>query len=139
LCLAAEKGRDSICAFLLEIGAKLSAVDKNGRTAFHWAAQSSKYVVSLFLEKGADINAVDKDDMTALHIALEKSSESIAEFLLEKGINPPKSITMSGKTLLHYACMTNMMNYISSLLEKPGVDIEAVDNLQWSKIILKSN
>jgi ankyrin repeat protein len=53
---------------LLEHGANVGAVDNEGRTPLHAAAEGGKVkVVRVLLEHGANVDAVDNEGRTSLH------------------------------------------------------------------------
>ena len=55
---------------LIERGASVSALNKDGQTPLHLASQVGRlYVVRMFIERGADVSAQDKDSQTPLHLA----------------------------------------------------------------------
>ena len=56
---------------LIERGASVSALNKDGQTPLHLASQVGRlYVVRMLIERGADVSAQDKDSQTPLHLAL---------------------------------------------------------------------
>ena len=64
---------------LLDAGASLEAVDYNGYTLLHYAANVANIkMVSLLLEAGLDVNAVSDFHWTALHFAASGSSKAKA-------------------------------------------------------------
>ena len=74
---------------MLEQGADVSTVDKNGDTALHYAARNdnktgAKTLCDMLLEFGADANAVNNAGKTALDIATEQDNEPLVKLLLSK-------------------------------------------------------
>jgi ankyrin repeat protein len=92
--------------FLLDRGADINAVDKNGETAMHGAAYQSRYqLVELFAERGADIklwNNKNKAGWTPLMIAqghrpgnFRPAPDTIAaveKFMRAEGVTPPPPV-----------------------------------------------
>ena len=71
---------------LLEAGASLSIVDKQGETPLHWAVEMGhKDVTKVLLEAGASLSTVGKQGETPLHWAAFKGHKSVTEVLLEAG------------------------------------------------------
>jgi ankyrin repeat protein len=90
---------------LLDLGADVNAVDKNGETAMHGAAyQSRANLASLLAERGADINVWNRKNKwswTPLLIAqghrpgnFRPAPDTIAAIeraMLDAGVTPPKA------------------------------------------------
>lgn len=97
--------------FLLDRGADVNAVDKNGETAMHGAAyQDRPRVMRLLVERGADINVWNRDNKwgwTPWRIVeghrpgnFRPAPDSIAalrELMLAKGVTPPPPKDREGK------------------------------------------
>jgi ankyrin repeat protein len=110
-----EAGTEEECIqavkYLLERGADINTVDKNGETAMHGAAYSNyPQVVALVHESGADItlwNKKNKYGWTPLSIAhgyrqgnFKPSPGTIAEIkkaMLDHGVTPPVIESPEGK------------------------------------------
>jgi ankyrin repeat protein len=80
---------ENIQISLLEQGADVSAADRNGDTALHYAARNSdkkaaKSLCDMLLEFGANANAVNNAKKTALDIATEQNNEPLVKLLLSK-------------------------------------------------------
>ena len=74
---------------LLEQGALVSAADRNGDTALHYAARNDDKkgaysLCDMLLEFGADAKAVNNAGKTALDIATETDNEPLAKLLISK-------------------------------------------------------
>lgn len=75
---------------LVAKGANVNAMDKDGKTALHYAIlPSSSYfkaidVVKQLVYKGADVNAADKDGKTPLMYAARAGDQEVFEFLIAK-------------------------------------------------------
>ena len=75
--------------FFLEQGADVSAADKNGDTALHYAARNknkagAKTLCDMLLEFDADVKAVNNAGRTALDIATGQDNEPLVKLLLSK-------------------------------------------------------
>lgn len=104
---AAATEEESVAAvrLLLDLGADINAVDKNGETAMHGAAYQNRWeLVQLLADRQADINVwnqKNKSGWTPLMIALghrpgnfRPAPESIAAIekaMLAAGVKPPKA------------------------------------------------
>jgi len=97
------QGDPAPCFELLrDAGANLEAVDADGHTPLHYAADvTSTKIVSLLVEAGVNVNAVDSDGYTALHIAALGSADCV-EVLLAAGADVNVR-TNSGRTPFDYA------------------------------------
>ena len=86
LHLAAWGGIEKARLFL-EKGADTNAVDNNGCTPLHCAAEScsSEVLLELFIERGANVNAADNNGSTALHMAARGNNEDSLAILIEYG------------------------------------------------------
>ena len=71
---------------LLAAGANVRAVDKDGFTALHYAAQNGGNHLALVFAAGAvEVDARSKAGLTPLHVAAVEGTESAARWLLEHG------------------------------------------------------
>ena len=87
LCKSEWGTGDRVACFKLlrDAGANLKAVDADGHTPLHYAADvTSTKIMSLLVEAGVNVNAVDSDGYTALHIAALGSADCV-EVLLAAG------------------------------------------------------
>ncbi|KAK4294880.1 hypothetical protein Pmani_032527 [Petrolisthes manimaculis] len=73
LHVAAEKGSQEVCLWLLRKGAVKDATDCHGKTALHFAAMNGHCtVLKLLIKKKVDLSLQDEHKNTALHIATQK-------------------------------------------------------------------
>lgn len=80
---------ENIQITLLEQGASVSAADRNGDTALHYAARNrdkrgAKVLSDMLLEFGADPRTTNNAGQTALDIATGKDNEPLVKLLLSK-------------------------------------------------------
>ena len=102
------------------------AVDKDGRTPLHNAAQAGLTdTIILLIDEGADVKAVDKDGRTALHDAARAGAEHTIHELISGGADI-KAVNKDGRTALHDAAHAGSANSILLLINE-GADIKAVD------------
>ncbi|XP_059475584.1 uncharacterized protein LOC132196750 [Neocloeon triangulifer] len=89
LTLAAQLSSEEMCRFLVENGADLSAVNKFGNDALHFACirgklENVKYLLGL---NGFSVEKKGWNGRSALHRAAEKGHVAVAKFLLSRGAN----------------------------------------------------
>ncbi|CAL0299221.1 unnamed protein product [Lupinus luteus] len=145
LHIAASTGDDNMVKLLLQKGANKDVRNKQGKTAYDFAAENGH--VSLFdvlylgdklctaarkgevrtilkiLESGAGINGRDQNGWTALHRASFKGRIDVVRVLLEKGIDFDAK-DEEGYTALHCASESGHAD-VTELLVKKGADVEA--------------
>lgn len=82
LHVAVQGGDYELVRLLLEKGANIEIVDKDGRTALMFAVKSGQsQVVKLLLDAGANIDTTDVNGLSALRMAKANYSEDIVELL----------------------------------------------------------
>ena len=70
---------------LLAAGAEVNAMDGDGLTPLHLAAENChSNVVALLLAKGAKINVTAQDHATPLHLAAQEGCTDVVEVLLDR-------------------------------------------------------
>jgi hypothetical protein len=76
----------SVTRLLLEHGAHINALNRNGRTALYMASRDGALeVVRLLLKHGADVDVKDNDGKTALQVAANRGYDEVVELLREHG------------------------------------------------------
>lgn len=90
LCSEDDDGIQNLISDLLDAGADLSAIDKNGNTVLHYAAYNNasnagKEIAELLIDYGFDkIGAINNEGKSALEIATEKNNEPLVKLILMK-------------------------------------------------------
>lgn len=96
LHFAAFFGQDGASALLIERGADVNAVSRNGLTVMplHSALAGRHGAVSRrLIEAGAEINATQQDAFTPLHDAAQNGDMEMTVQLLESGADPKARLT----------------------------------------------
>lgn len=71
LHLAAEKGDESILAFLIENGANLNIMDKSGKTALHISAENGhELATDMLIKSGAVVDVIDYSNQKPIDYAI---------------------------------------------------------------------
>ncbi len=118
---------------LVELGAKITARDRNGWTVLHCAAQTGNSALIKFLNEKNKflINTTsNKDDCerTALHIACSNNNLEAVETLIELDQNITATTDSDGWTGLHWAAQEGNYDIIKFLNEKNKKLINTTSN-----------
>lgn len=133
LLSSVEKNDFERTKYLLENGANIDAVDKNGKTALHLSAINGKVeILKLLLEYGANIDACDNLYITALHYSVDNGHFKISNLLLSFGANID-AVDGYGLTAFHYSVDKGHFK-ISKLLNDYGANIDTVDNCGYNSV-----
>ncbi|KDQ08695.1 hypothetical protein BOTBODRAFT_84408, partial [Botryobasidium botryosum FD-172 SS1] len=94
-------------SLLLNAGASVNAVDRNGLTPLHLAVSCHGYVdliplLALLVSAGADVNATNANGSTPLHLAALHGNILASEYLIGAGADMAR-LDLGGGGLLHYA------------------------------------
>ncbi|MCL2804992.1 MAG: ankyrin repeat domain-containing protein [Treponema sp.] len=122
-----------IIDILLEKGADIHAVNTNGETPLHIAAEENDYSFNIqcLLEKGAitDINAKTNDFLTPLHLAAAyNENPDIIDLLIDNGADISAQTDAHGEYPIHAASAFNTEPAIVKALLNKGADVNAKDN-----------
>lgn len=110
---------------LLDKGADVSAVDKDGWTSLHTAARKDLTTAKALYQAGANIHARSNDGWTPLHEAAYFGQAKIAQWLLSLGADI-SATSEHGLTPLHEAIIKNFET--AKLLQEKAVEIYACSN-----------
>ena len=127
LYIASNAGHAEVVTLLLEAGANVNAVNKDGCTALTGASiQGQTQVVKLLLTAGANVNTIGPAGFTAITLAADKGHAKVVKLLLEAGanVNAGKEAT---PTPLYMASMRGHPEVVKLLL-----DVGAIANLSSS-------
>jgi ankyrin repeat protein len=112
LIWAAEWSSLPIVETLIECGAEIDAVDKNGATALIWNAGNSNNDIAIqktLLENGAEIDKANQSGLTALFVSYANDVQpyrTVTKFLLEQGADP-NIYPANGGSMLCWAAVQN--------------------------------
>ena len=117
---AAHYGDLEMVQILLDYGADIGALDKNGSSPLHCASHGffdgSRDVVRLLLDQGADPNLQTQNASTPLHLALQHGKIEIARLLVERAASV-EAQDKYGRTALDFALGEQRDEIIKLLME----------------------
>lgn len=127
-----DKSAEPVVKYLIEQGADINAVDKDGATPLITAClnKTGNHFVPLFIEDGADVNITDKQGNTALHYACRNYSPDAIQALCAAGAyadiqNNQKKIPYVLLELRNNLYYPNITESVTALI-KAGTDPNAV-------------
>ncbi|EXJ68613.1 uncharacterized protein A1O5_08407 [Cladophialophora psammophila CBS 110553] len=130
---------------LLEQGAEVDAVDVDGRTALHLAANShvnrhehfdTRTIDLLSLDNRTQVRMRDKQGLTPLHLAASLGRTRAVELLLRRGAEVD-AVDNNDQTPLHWALQSGSVSpRLAEMLIKAGADVNAKNRLGQSALHL---
>ncbi|XP_046853942.1 B-cell lymphoma 3 protein-like isoform X2 [Xenia sp. Carnegie-2017] len=134
LHLAVLTCQPKITDYLLQNGANIDAIDRNGQTALHLACRNADLEATHVLRKFSATKAsrngsleVDKknfEGLAPIHLASLTGSCEVVQSLLEMGADIDLKDSKSGRTALHHAVEAHNPIVTRFLLEK-NADVDA--------------
>ncbi|XP_033212324.1 transient receptor potential channel pyrexia-like [Belonocnema kinseyi] len=129
---AAFSGEITCLEYLVKTGADLHYVSPlYSHCALHSAtAGNCPETAKILLDNGGDLNNVSSkpDMLPLLDYAIRIKSEEVAELFIKRGANATYK-TSTGQTPLHVACSVQSLKCCELLLQKPEVDVNALDEI----------
>jgi ankyrin repeat protein len=101
LLVAAQRNLPEITRMLLAAGADPKPVDRQRRTALHFAVRADTRVMALLLDAGSSPEGSDIDGKSPLHLAVETGDPAPVELLLSRGASV-RSADRQNASPLHY-------------------------------------
>lgn len=130
---AAVLGYESLATLLLQRGADFAAVDENGATALHYAAQHENFSCLVSILAFPQVKDIpDKEGRTALLWAAGKGLAQSIEILASNNIDI-QAYDKTGGTALHVAAFSGNQDCVEVLL-KHGAIVEALDSQQHTPL-----
>lgn len=118
--LAIERGSVEIVNALINKGANVNFIDKNGKTPLMIAVEEQRFdLVVALIDKNADVNFIDKNGETPLMIAIKTGRVNLVKTLLLFGatvdLNHLENVEDPVmKMLLKWGSLTSMKNQLES-------------------------
>ncbi|KAK7473421.1 hypothetical protein BaRGS_00035348 [Batillaria attramentaria] len=108
--------RGTIVKSLIASGARLEAVDTEGKTPLHMACEGDSYeMVNIMLQAGANVKAKDKKGYTPLHVTCGYNNRDVTKSLVDAKSDVDASDN-NGLTPLHVACINKATDCAEILL-----------------------
>ncbi|WCR58321.1 ankyrin repeat domain-containing protein [Wolbachia endosymbiont of Ctenocephalides felis wCfeJ] len=122
LHLASQYGKLEVVQYLVDKGADLNVVDKDGRAPLHLAAMIDLFdkddrlkTVRYLVDNGASLNAADKDGMMPLHWAALEGRLEIVKYLVDN-VADLDAANKDGMTPLHLAALKGRLEIVKYLV-----------------------
>ncbi|KAI1235231.1 hypothetical protein IHE44_0002871, partial [Lamprotornis superbus] len=125
LLLSAWFGHLRVLQILVNAGAKINRVNRNGRNLLHCAAQRGHIQIMEFIMEDLDdvcVDETDKTDRTAFHLAAEYGQLEVVEFLIRLGCSHSAK-DKEENTALHLAAKNGHLSVLEKIIDV-GVDLD---------------
>src|SRR3990167_7899848 len=121
---AAQFNAAEVCYTLIELGADVNLISRDGLAPLHIAAiTGSSKVIKPLVESGADVNLESGSGITSLHIAAMMGHSEVIKSLVEFGADVNKE--NNGTAPVHYAIMSGCLDTLQTLASV-GADLHLV-------------
>ncbi|XP_063924016.1 ankyrin-1-like [Zophobas morio] len=133
LAIASSNGHLAVVEYLLELGAGIDDIDKNGRTPLYTASENGhEKIVECLVECGVEIDLANKNGETPLYVAAEKGHEKTVKFLVQYGAEINRA-SKYGDTPLHAASSKGHEKIVEYLMQF-GAEINRADDVGWTPL-----
>ena len=123
---AARNREPETVVALLKRHVDINAVQPDGSTALHWAAQwDDLQTAELLIRAGAHVNTANDYGATPLSLAATNGSAAMIERLLKAGADPNAALP-SGETVLMTAARSGHLEAVQALISA-GADVNAAE------------
>ncbi|MEM1009073.1 MAG: ankyrin repeat domain-containing protein, partial [Myxococcota bacterium] len=120
---AIQRGRESSCALLLELGADLNRLYKGWSSIFYTISGNHAELTKQLIEAGANIDQEDEIGRTPLLVAFGESAMEVVETLVEAGANV-HSLDTRQQSTLHWSACLGELEWCKKML-RAGVALNA--------------
>lgn len=118
--------RMPMAKILIEAGASVDALDKDGNGALHHAVRRNNIpMAKILIEAGADVNSPNRDKQEVLFHAVIRNNIPMAEILIEAGADVDV-LDKDGNGLLYHAAIGNNVPMAEMLIDAGAVDFDDV-------------
>ena len=114
LILACYRGNHEVAQFLIDNGANLNYVSKNGTALMACVVKNESVLVDELLQKKTNLDLTDENGVTALMYAVQLKNMQMVKKLVNSGANPALKCKQN-KTAFEYAVFSNNEEIINLL------------------------
>ncbi len=127
--VAIDNGLVAWVDILLDFNADPTA-DLGERNAISKAGRFGEWnIVALFEDRGYSLDAVDSAGESLLHYSLAQRDIAVTKWLLDKGVDPNRKTTITGKAPLFYCIDKDpLCSVLFRLLLESGAEIDTTSN-----------